>query len=78
MHALRILNPTPPASFTVSMATINALSALGDVDGDGYPDLGVAIDWTSTTQVHKRQVEVFSGANTATPRVLDFGATAIR
>ena len=73
-----ILNPTPPANFTVSTATINALSALGDVDGDGYPDVGVAVDWTSTAQVHKRQVQVFSGANTATPRVLNFGATAIR
>jgi hypothetical protein len=73
-----ILTPTPPPSFTVSTANINAISGLGDVNGDGYADVAVAIDWTSTQQVHKRQVEVFSGANPASPTVLALGATAIR
>ncbi|HVW24259.1 MAG TPA: VCBS repeat-containing protein [Polyangiaceae bacterium] len=73
-----VLNPLPPASFTVSAASVDALSALGDVDGDGYPDVGVAIDWTSTQQVHKRQVQVFSGANPMAPTVISIGATAVR
>jgi hypothetical protein len=72
------LNPTPPANFTVSSAMINALTAIGDIDGDGYTDVAVAIDWTSTQQVHKRQVDIFGGANPAVPAVLAVGATALR
>ena len=68
----------PPANFTVSTANINALTALGDVDGDGLPDVGVAVDWTSTAQVHKRQVDFFGGGNPAFPTVLAVGATALR
>jgi hypothetical protein len=40
--------------------------------------VAVAVDWTSTAQVHKRQVNVFGGANPASPTVLAVGATALR
>jgi hypothetical protein len=75
------LQATPPASFVVNNANIETLSALGDVNGDGFADLGLEIDWTSSTQLHSHQTYVFSGGSTvstAPSTVLPLSVNGIR
>jgi hypothetical protein len=75
------LQPTPPPSFVVSNATIESLSALGDVNGDGFADLGLGVDWTSTSQIHNHQAYVFSGGAsvpTAPGTVLSLATNGMR
>ena len=54
--------PTPP-SFTPSMAYVQALSTIGDVNGDGYADLAFSVEWTNASNVKNHQVYMWSGAS---------------
>ena len=40
---------------------VQALSAAGDIDGDGYPDLAFSVDWQSSSMVHNHQLYAWSG-----------------
>lgn len=59
------LTPTPPVGFTPSTVTVDSLSALGDVNGDGAPDVGIAVTWTDSQQIKNHQLYVF-GVNPPT------------
>jgi hypothetical protein len=75
------LQPPPPASFVVSNANVEALSALGDVTGDGFADFGFEIDWTSTAQIQNHQTYLYTGAgavSTAPTSTLPMVVSAIR
>jgi hypothetical protein len=55
------LTPPAPPNFTVSMANVTALAGIGDVNGDGYGDIGQGVEWTSTTQIRSNRTYVWHG-----------------
>jgi hypothetical protein len=57
----QLLTPPAPPNFTVSMANATALAGLGDVNGDGYGDIGLGVEWTSTSQIKTNRAYVFHG-----------------
>jgi hypothetical protein len=63
------------------MANATALAGLGDVDGDGYGDIGLGVEWTSTSQIKSNRTYVFHGGSpipTAPSTTLTLGIGAIR
>lgn len=59
----QLLTPPPPPNFTVSTAMLMALSGLGDVDGDGFGDIGLGVEWTSTAQIRSNRTYAFHGGS---------------
>jgi hypothetical protein len=53
------LSPAPPSGFTPSMVGVDSLSALGDVNGDHSPDVGIAVTWTDTQNIKNHQFYAF-------------------
>jgi hypothetical protein len=59
----QLLTPPPPPSFAVSTAMVTALSGIGNVNGDGFADIGMGVEWTSTSQLKSNRAYVFHGGS---------------
>jgi hypothetical protein len=57
-------SPAPPSGYTTADGTVSAESALGDINGDGYADYSVAVDWTNSTSGNDYQTYIVFGAST--------------